>query len=192
MGAGGSVGAALSVLAAFSVLAALGLATPASAQAAYDTPYWIHITPMVGAMAVSRPGDAGGPVATLQLEVSRALPVGIGMAGGYWFPSSDSAIEPDGLFGEILMVYRFHLRAGGAISPYAGPVLGAIRDDTGAIREVRGFFGGRGGVDIPLGIGWPALRLEASYRHLSEAAGRGAGDTALLLVGGRWSLPLTP
>jgi hypothetical protein len=171
------------------------LLSPAPARAqtagphspAFQEPYWLHITPIAGAVAVSRPGEAGGPVAALQLEVSRNLPVGIGVTAGYWFPRGVAA--PDGPFLEATLAYRFHLRARGRLSPYAGPVAGAIRDDTGEIREIRGFFGGRAGVDIPAPGPWPTLRLEASYRHLSEAAGRGTGDTLLLLVGGRWSIP---
>lgn len=179
-------------------LAVLLSARPVAGQTGHLTPpimndpYWLHITPAAGGLLVSRPGDAGGIMASLQLEVSHMLPIGMGLAGGYMFPGDDPAQAPDGPFLEAIFVYRFHLRAGGRVSPYAGPLAGGIRDDTGEISELRGFFGGRAGIDIPIPGAWPTIRIEAAYRHLSEAAGRGTTDTALLALGGRWSVPLTP
>lgn len=183
---------ATAVAALAALAASAALAGPAGAQTAapppVDEPYWVHVTPGAGVTAISRPGQAGGAVASLQLELSHARPVGFGITGGYWFPT-DAPADPDGPFLEATFAYRFHLRARGHLSPYAGPVAGAIRDDTGETREIRGFFGGRAGIDIPIRGPWPALRIEASYRHLSEAAGRGTGDSTLLLLGGRWSVP---
>ena len=54
----------------------------------------------------------------------------------------------------------------------------------------RWHFGGRAGLDIPVGRGWPAVRLEAAYRHTPSAGGLGGSDTATALVGFRWSRAL--
>lgn len=180
----------------FSLLVLAVAAAPATGQDHTTTPtgspvpYWLHVTPQAGAVVVSRPGRSGRPLAALQLEVSHILPMGVGLATGYWLADDDPVESgPDGPFAEALFVYRFHLRAGGRISPYAGPVAGIFSDDAGGRRVLRGYFGARGGVDIRTRPGWPALRVEAGYRRISEADGPASAETTTVAIGARWSIP---
>ena len=172
------------------LLVAMAAACPAAlaAQNASPDPTWVHASGIAGATIVSRPGEELRPVIGFQLEVSRTVPIGIGIAGGYWFGGEPGTRkEPDGAWAEATFVYRFHLRLGGHVSPYAGPVLGVVgsRDHP----DPRWFFGGRSGLDVPIG-GGRALRLEATYRRLSQVPVLGDADLVTAGLGLRWSFPL--
>ena len=170
------------------------LAGPAAGQTA--DPTWIHLSALPGVVAASVPGDAPRPAALLQLEVSRTLPIGIGVGFGYALGSADrGAAEPAGPWGEAMFAYRFRLRFRGWLAPYAGPVLGAALHDVdapGAPPDAEGWitrwhFGGRAGLDIPVGGGWPAVRVELAYRHSPSAGGLAGWDLTTATLGLRWS-----
>ena len=179
------------------VLLGLAIAPPAAAQV--DSPLWVHVTPSLGIVARSVPGDGWRPAAALQLEISRDLPMGPGITAGYAWPSRDrDARELAGPWAEATFAYRFRLRFRGYLAPYAGPLLGGALHDLDAPGAPPGegrwlfrwHFGGRAGMDIPVGGGWPAVRVEATYRHTASAGGLGSSDTATALIGFRWSRPL--
>ena len=173
------------------------LAAPATAQTA--EPAWLHISPLAGAVIASVPGEAPRAAAALQLEASRALPIGPGVALGFAWPSARrEAAELTGPWIEATLAYRFRLRYRGFLAPYAGPLVGGSLHDTDAPAAPAGerrwvprwHFGGRAGMDIPVGSGWPAVRVEIAYRNTPSAGGFGGSDVTTALVGFRWSRPL--
>lgn len=173
------------------------LAAPASAQIA--EPAWLHVSPLAGAVIASVPGDAPRTATTLQLEGSRELPIGLGVALGFAWPASGrEASELAGPWAEGTLAYRFKLRYRGFLAPYAGPLLGASLHDIDAPSAPAGqgrwvarwHFGGRAGMDIPVGGGWPAVRVEIAYRNSPSAGGLGGSDVTTALFGFRWSHPL--
>lgn len=173
------------------------LAGPAGAQD--GDPDWLHAGVLGGVVAASVPGDAPRPAAALQIAFSRTLPIGVGVTAGWAWPSADrAAAEHAGPWAEATFVYRFKLRFRGYLAPYAGPVLGASLHDVDAPGAPAGadgwirrwHFGGRAGIDIPVGSGWPAVRAEIAYRHSPAAGGLGGSDVTTALVGFRWSRAL--
>lgn len=178
------------------LVAAVHTPAPAAAQ---NEPPWIHVSPLLGAVVGSVPGEAPRPAAGFQLEASGPLPIGIGVAAGHARGSAGRpAAESAGTWAEAILAYRFRLRFRGYIAPYAGPLLGGALHDlqapdapAGAGRWLaRWHFGGRAGLDIPVGSGWPSVRVDVSYRHAPSAGGLPGSDLTTALVGFRWSRPL--
>lgn len=177
-------GDAMRILLAFLLILLTGV--PARAQ--QSPPWWLHGSPLAGAVIAADPGHAPRAAVALQLEFSRIMPIGFGLAGGYAAAHADDLEgQASGPWAEALFVYRFALRVGGRVAPYIGPVAGVLWDGP----LTRGHFGGRLGVDIPMGRRLPALRAEVSWRRFTEERGEGAAHLAKLMVGGRWSVPLS-
>lgn len=181
-------------------LAGFAIAAGPGAAAAQGEPRWLHVSTLGGAVAASVPGDAPRPAAGLQLELSRTLPVGFGVSVGI-APGSQArgAAEPAGPWAEATFAYRFRLRFRGWIAPYAGPLLGGMLHDLDGAGAPAGnrrwlarwHFGGRAGIDVPVGRRWPALRVEAAYRHFPPTGGFGTGNLTTALIGFRWSRPFS-
>ena len=176
----------------------VAVVVPAGARAQAE-PAWVHLSPLAGAVAASVPGAGPRPAAALQLELSRSLPVGFGVTAGWLWPSSDrGAAELAGGWAEGTFAYRFRLRLRGYVAPYAGPLLGAALHDLEAPGAPSGegrwltrwHFGGRAGVDIPVGSGWPFVRVEIAFRHTPSTGDLGGSDVTTAMVGFRWSRPL--
>lgn len=186
------------LLAALAVLS-LGTPLPATPLAAQSgQPPWLHASPLAGVVAASVPGDAPRLAIALQLETSRAMPIGLGITTGFAGRSAGSGVrELSGPWAEATLAYRFKLRFRGYLAPYAGPLLGFFLHDTGRDDAPAGrgewlarwHFGGRAGLDIPVGRGWPAVRLDLAYRHTPSGGGLGGSDLTTALIGFRWSYP---
>ena len=173
------------------------LAAPGTAQTV--EPPWVHVSPLVGAVIASVPGEAPRAAAALQIEGSRGLPIGLGVALGMTGAGTGrQASELAGPWAEASLAYRFRLRYRGFLAPYAGPLLGGSLHDIAAPGAPAGegrwvprwHFGGRAGVDVPVGSGWPAVRVEIAYRSSPSAGGLGGSDVTTGLLGFRWSHPL--
>lgn len=180
------------------VILAASLPDPTLAAQSVEPP-WLHASPLAGVVAASVPGDAPRLALALQLETSGALPIGLGITAGLTAPSAGSGVrELSGPWAEATLAYRFRLRFRGYLAPYAGPLLGFFLHDIGGddapVAEgdwlARWHFGGRAGLDIPVGRGWPAVRLDVAYRHVPSAGGLGGSDLTTALLGFRWSYPL--